>query len=1015
MDSRGVVCDEGSGSTHLTSELVTETDNETQSASVGNMHYEADAGASQQSMSRDTEGLTDEENEIYDRIMRVVNGEERDRLPALRKVNRKKLKAEVNKVNQVLKKMAPEGITNTNDLIYAGAVVVTEELGVRNKKGTKPKEPLWKRRLTTQVKEMRRDLSRVTALLQGKMLKGHHKRELELKYKIAEIGLKHVSEDLKQRIAAKATKIRRYENRNKQFHQNRLFETDQRKFYTELSGDKISSDMTPDSEEAKQFWESIWSIESTHHKDAEWLKKLKEEVELPQQAELSITIDMVTQFLRKVPNWKAPGPDMVQGFWLKNFTGLHHNIANQLQECLDCGNVPGWMTKGRTVLIMKDPEKGTVAGNYRPITCLPVMWKLLTGIISDKLYEFLDTENVLPDEQKGCRKGSQGTNDQLFIDKMVLREAKSRKKNLAMGWIDYKKAYDMIPHSWILECLELFGAAQNVKTLLENSMNGWQTELTSNGESLGSVSIRRGIFQGDSLSPLLFVVSMIPLSLVLRKCKAGYTYAKKTKINHLFFMDDLKLYARSECQLDSLIQSVRILSNDIGMKFGIEKCAVLVIKRGKLAQTEGITLPDDTTIRAMEESEGYKYLGVLEASDMLHNQMKDKIRKEYLRRVKKVARSKLNGGNLIQAINTWAVSLVRYAGGILEWRKQELRDLDRRTRKLLTMNGGFHPRDCVARLYVPRKDGGRGLISVEDCVNQAKISLECYVQTSEEELLKAVRRDGDENRETAANFKARRRTENIQEWKEKPLYGQFARQGEEQRSEETWTWLKEGKLKRETEALIIAAQDQAIRTNYIKTMIDKSQNDPKCRICKQSNETISHIVSSCSKLAQKEYKRRHDNVATAIHWDLSGKCGFERKERWYEHVPESVLENEDYKLLWDFSVRTDHEIGARRPDLVIIDKRDKSCQIIDVAIPEDNRVREKEDEKVEKYQDLAREVRKMWGVRTKVIPVVVGALGSIPLRLNDNLRAIEVGIPVALIQRCALLGSARILRKVLER
>ena len=179
--------------------------------------------------------------------------------------------------------------------------------------------------------------------------------------------------------------------------------------------------MTPDSKEAKQFWESIWSIDSTHH--AEWLKKLKEEVELPQQAELSITIDMVTQFLRKVPNWKETGPDMVQGFWLKNFTGLHHNIANQLQVCLDCGNVPGWMTKGRTVLIMKDPEKGIVAGNYRPITCLPIMWKLLlTGIISDKLYEFLDTENVLPDEQKG----SLGTNDQLFIDKMVLRQASLR-------------------------------------------------------------------------------------------------------------------------------------------------------------------------------------------------------------------------------------------------------------------------------------------------------------------------------------------------------------------------------------------------------------------------------------------------------------------------------------------------------------------------------------------------------------------------------------------------------------
>ena len=91
-------------------------------------------------------------------------------------------------------------------------------------------------------------------------------------------------------------------------------------------------------------------------------------------------------------------------------------------------------------------------------------------------------------------------------------------------------------------------------------------------------------------------------------------------------------------------------------------------------------------------------------------------------------------------------------------------------------------------------------------------------------------------------------------------------------------------------------------------------------------------------------------------------------------------------MLWDFSVRTDHEIEARRPYLLIIDKSEKNCQIIDVAIPEDGRVRAKEDEKVEKYQDLAREVRKMWGVRRKVIPIVEGALGTIPLKLKENLR-----------------------------
>ena len=80
-----------------------------------------------------------------------------------------------------------------------------------------------------------------------------------------------------------------------------------------------------------------------------------------------------------------------------------------------------------------------------------------------------------------------------------------------------------------LECLGLVGIAQNIKNLLANSMNGWRTELTSNGQSLGSVDIKRGIFQGDSLSPLLFVITMIPLTLILRKCEVGYSYGNNIK------------------------------------------------------------------------------------------------------------------------------------------------------------------------------------------------------------------------------------------------------------------------------------------------------------------------------------------------------------------------------------------------------------------------------------------------------------------------------------------------------
>ena len=112
-------------------------------------------------------------------------------------------------------------------------------------------------------------------------------------------------------------------------------------------------------------------------------------------------------------------------------------------------------------------------------------------------------------------------------------------------------------------------------------------------------------------------------------------------------------------------------------------------------------------------------------------------------------------------------------------------------------------------------------------------------------------------------------------------------------------------------------------------------------------------MSGCSKLAQQEYKRRHDNVARVVHWNLLGKCGFSRVDKWFEHQPETVLEN---NLLWDYSIQTDHQISARRPDLVVINKQEQTCQVIDIPVPEYTAVKAKKEEKLEKYQDLAREI-----------------------------------------------------------
>ena len=134
-----------------------------------------------------------------------------------------------------------------------------------------------------------------------------------------------------------------------------------------------------------------------------------------------------------------------------------------------------------------------------------------------------------------------------------------------MACIDYKKAYDMVPHSWILESLQLVRVSDNILKFAKRSMANWQTELTSCGESLVKVNIRRGIFQGDSLSPLLFVICMIPLTHVLRKAKARYTLGGGEKINHLLFMDDLKLYGKTENEIKGLESTVEVFSQDRSM------------------------------------------------------------------------------------------------------------------------------------------------------------------------------------------------------------------------------------------------------------------------------------------------------------------------------------------------------------------------------------------------------------------------------------------------------------------
>ena len=159
----------------------------------------------------------------------------------------------------------------------------------------------------------------------------------------------------------------------------------------------------------------------------------------------------------------------------------------------------------------------------------------------------------------------------------------------------------------------------------------------------------------------------------------------------------------------------------------------------------------------------------------------------------------------------------------------------------------------------------------------------------------------------------------------------------------------------------MAAQNSAIRTNHIKARIDKTQQNSKCRLCGDRDETINHIISECSKLVPKEYKARHDWVGKVIYWEMCKKFKFDHASKWYMYNQAPVLENDTYNLPWDFGIQTDHLISARRPYFIINNQQQKkkrekkkkenlqNCR----RCFSDHRIKLKECEKRDKYIDLA--------------------------------------------------------------
>ncbi|KAG6445629.1 hypothetical protein O3G_MSEX004071 [Manduca sexta] len=501
--------------------------------------------------------------------------------------------------------------TKTHTLIYCAAYTAALCNGSKIKDPTEPVSshvnqtsdirPNWQKRLDIRIAKLRKAIGRISQYILGNRSLGliRHVEKIKNKYKIhsnyeePNNTDKQFMDTLKQKLNALSSRRRRYLNCTQRKQQNAQFTHNERQFYknltlntTNVQNTKTPPSTSPTQQELQEFWSNVWSKPLFHNEQAPWIETEKQKVsEVPEMIFEDISGERFLTVLNKAHNWKTPGTDHIHNFYYKKLTSLHASLLNHINDFLKFPQiVPTFLTQGITYMIPKDPNS-TNPEKFRPITCLQTIYKIITSCISQAIYKHLTDNSILAEEQKGCRKQSQGCKEQITIDTIAMKHTTVAKRDMCTMYIDYQKAFDSVPHSWLGYVLEHYKIHPTLIEFLKTIMQHWVTKLKINKSLVTDpIPIRRGIFQGDALSPLWFCLALNPLSNLLNGndgLKIESEHSGSRNITHLLYMDDIKLYSNSISSLHYLADITQMFSNDICMAFGIDKCKTFTYRKGQ--------------------------------------------------------------------------------------------------------------------------------------------------------------------------------------------------------------------------------------------------------------------------------------------------------------------------------------------------------------------------------------------------------------------------------------------------
>ena len=308
----------------------------------------------------------------------------------------------------------------------------------------------------------------------------------------------------------------------------------------------------------------------------------------------------------------------------------------------------------------------------------------------------------------------------------MLEECRMRKKNLSCTWVGVAKAYDSVGHKWLLRTLQMHKVPTAITNTIMKLSTLWKTRLrvkTQSGVVLTEpIQFKRGIYQGDTLSPLLFIMCVSPMSSKLRTLP-GHKLAKPLdiSISHGVFIDDLKLYPSSERQQGIKLALTHQMMDNMGLTMAAKKTKTITMVRGKrVEKNEGLQLVDDVVTEDLGDNL-YKFLGVDEPEQQENKVVLKKAETEVIRRVSVILDTPMSDDSKISAINIFALPVLTYFLPVIYFSLEDLNEIDLKIKRLLTERGARHPQHLNNLLYAARSLGGRGLKQISTTYKETKI------------------------------------------------------------------------------------------------------------------------------------------------------------------------------------------------------------------------------------------------------------------------------------------------------